>query len=34
VYEADGLMKEHHVEAPYSLEDYERDRETLDCLLK
>ncbi|HEV2972829.1 MAG TPA: UPF0175 family protein [Pirellulales bacterium] len=33
VYEADGLMKASHVEAPYSLEDYEHDRETLDRLL-
>ncbi|HVA48609.1 MAG TPA: UPF0175 family protein [Pirellulales bacterium] len=30
VYEADGLMKERHIEAAYSLEDYERDRETLE----
>ena len=30
LYEAEGLMKRHHVEAPYSLEDYELDRETLD----
>lgn len=33
-YEAEALMKRHHVEAPYSLEDYERDRETLERLLK
>ena len=33
VYEAAGLMKARHVDAPYSLEDYERDRETLDRLL-
>lgn len=34
IYEAEGLMKRHQVDAPYSLEDYERDRETLDRLLK
>lgn len=34
VYDAEGLMKQHHVDAPYSPEDYERDRETLDRLLK
>ncbi len=33
VYEAEGLMKEHHVNAPYSLEDFEHDRQTLDRLL-
>ena len=33
VYEAEGLMKDHHIDAPYSLEDYERDRKTLDRLL-
>jgi len=33
VYEAEGLMKEHRVDAPYSLEDYEHDRATLDRLL-
>jgi predicted HTH domain antitoxin len=33
VYEAEGLMKEHHVDAPYSLDDYEHDRATLDRLL-
>ena len=32
-YEADGLMKEHHIDAPLSMEDYKRDRETLDRLL-
>lgn len=34
VYEAEGLMKRHGVEALYSLEDYEHDRQTLDRLLK
>lgn len=34
VYEAEGLMKAHNIDAPYSLDDYERDRETLDRLLK
>lgn len=34
VYEADGLMKRRRIDAPYSAEDYERDRETLDRLLK
>jgi predicted HTH domain antitoxin len=34
VYESEGLMKRHHIEAPYSLDDRERDRETLDRLLK
>ena len=33
VYEADGLMKRHHVAAPYSLEDFEHDRDTLRRLL-
>jgi predicted HTH domain antitoxin len=33
VYEAEGFMKERHIEAPYSLEDYERDRETIERLL-
>ncbi|MBI2827413.1 MAG: UPF0175 family protein [Planctomycetia bacterium] len=33
VYDAEGLMKEHHVDAPYSLEDYEHDRATLERLL-
>ena len=33
VYEAEGLMKRHRVDAPYSLADYERDRQTLDRLL-
>lgn len=32
-YDAEGLMKKHHVDAPYSLEDYQRDRDTLDRLL-
>jgi predicted HTH domain antitoxin len=34
VYEADGMMKEHHVDAPYSLIDHENDHATLDRLLK
>jgi hypothetical protein len=34
VDEAEGLMKRHHVEATYSLEEYERDRQTLERLLK
>ncbi len=33
MYEAEGLMKTHHVEAPFSLEDYEKDRITLDRVL-
>ena len=33
VYEAEGLMKMHHVDAPYSLEEYEQDNATLDRLL-
>ena len=33
VYEAEGLMKTHHVDAPYSLEEYEQDNATLDRLL-
>ncbi len=34
VYEADGLMKRHQIDATYSLGDHERDRETLDRLLQ
>lgn len=34
VYDAEGLMKAHHIDAPFSLADYERDRETLERLLK
>jgi predicted HTH domain antitoxin len=33
VYEAEGLMKARHVDAPFSLEDYEHDSNTLDRLL-
>jgi len=33
VYEAEGFMKDHHIEAPYSLDDFEQDRETLARLL-
>ena len=34
VYEAEGLMKERHVDRSYSLTDYEKDRATLNRLLK
>ncbi|MEI8375460.1 MAG: UPF0175 family protein [Planctomycetota bacterium] len=34
VYQAEGIMKEHQVDAPYSLTDYENDRVTLNRLLK
>lgn len=34
IYEADGLMKQMGVEAPYSLQDLQHDRETLQRLLK
>lgn len=34
LYEAEGIMKRHQVDAHYSLEDYERDRQALDRLLK
>ena len=33
VYEAQGLMKQRQVVAPYSAEDFEHDRETLNRLL-
>jgi predicted HTH domain antitoxin len=33
VYEAEGFMKANHVDAPFSLKDYERDRDTLDRVL-
>jgi predicted HTH domain antitoxin len=33
VYEAEGVMKRHHVAAPYSLEDFEHDRDTLHRVL-
>ncbi len=33
VYEAECLMKAHHVDSPYSLEDYEKGRATLNRLL-
>lgn len=33
IYEAEGLMKRHRVEAPYSLNDFEHDRDTLKRLL-
>lgn len=29
IYEAEGLMKRHHVDAPYAVEDFEHDRATL-----
>jgi predicted HTH domain antitoxin len=34
VYEAEIMMKERHINAPYTYEDYEKDRATLDRLLK
>jgi predicted HTH domain antitoxin len=34
VYEAEGFMKARGISAPFSLEDYEHDRETLDRLVK
>jgi predicted HTH domain antitoxin len=34
VYQAEGLMKERHVDSLYSLEDYEKGRATLNRLLK
>ncbi len=33
VYQAEGLMKERHVDSLYSLEDYEKGRATLNRLL-
>ena len=33
VYEAEGFMKSHGINAPFSLEDFEHDRTTLDRLL-
>jgi predicted HTH domain antitoxin len=33
VYEAEGLMKQHRVDVPYSLDDFEHDRATLKRLL-
>lgn len=33
IYDAEGLMKRHHVDAPYSLEDFEHDRDTLKRVL-
>ena len=33
VYEADGLMKQRGVEAPFSWEEFEHDRQTLRRLL-
>lgn len=33
IYEAEGLMKRHQVAAPYSLEDLQHDRETLNRVL-
>ncbi len=32
-YEADGLMKQHGVPAPYSADDFKQDQITLDRLL-
>ena len=34
VYEAEGLMKRHGIDATYTLDDYEQDRATLDRVLK
>ncbi len=34
LYEAEGAMKAHHVDAPYSVEDLEHDRATLARVLK
>ena len=34
VYEAEGFMKERHIPAPYTEQDYESDQATLDRLLK
>jgi predicted HTH domain antitoxin len=34
VYEAEGLLKKHRVAATYSVEDFDRDRQTLDRLLQ
>lgn len=34
IYEAEGMMKRLGVEAPYSLEEYEHDRQMLERLLK
>ena len=33
IYDAEGLMKRHHVAAPYSLEDFQHDRDTLNRIL-
>jgi predicted HTH domain antitoxin len=33
VYDAEGLMKRHQIAAPYSVEDFEQDRATLQRLL-
>ena len=33
IYEADGLMKRWHVDAPFSFEDFEHDRAVLNRLL-
>lgn len=34
VYDAEGLVKRRSVEAPYSLDDLERDRDTLNRVLQ
>ena len=34
IYEAEGLMKVNHVDSQFTVDDYNRDRETLDRLLK
>jgi predicted HTH domain antitoxin len=33
IYEAEGLMKQHGVVSPLTLEDFEQDRQTLNRLL-
>jgi len=33
IHEAEGLMKQHGVPAPYSIEDFEHDRDTLKRVL-
>jgi predicted HTH domain antitoxin len=33
IYDVEGLMKQHHVDAPYSLDDFEHDRNALKRVL-
>jgi predicted HTH domain antitoxin len=33
VYQAEGFMKERRIEAPYSLDDYDQDSQSLDKIL-